>query len=152
MLLLYLARKLLLYLARKLLLYLACKLLMGLPLQWRQCLLLLRRTLQKWKKPRSCCSIMLCPRPDSGRTSYKDSHQPRGRLFGAFTTRGEGITQASSRFPEIVSAIHLLASTRPSGFTSEPYMAAQLNASPSLPLHKDKKQFLQVMGHRPRIL
>ena len=28
---------------------------------------------------------------------FKDSYQPRGRLFGAFTTRGEGITQASFR-------------------------------------------------------
>ena len=56
---------------RKLLLYLACKLLMGLPLQWMQCLLLLRRTLQMWKKLRSCCFIMLCPRPGSGPMSTK---------------------------------------------------------------------------------
>ena len=72
---------------------------------------------------------------------FKDVYQPRGRLFGAFTTRGEGITQATFRFPEIVSAIHLLASSRPSGFTTEPYMSAQLNASSSLPLHKDKNNF-----------
>ena len=72
---------------------------------------------------------------------FKDVYQPRGRLFGAFTTRGVGITQATFRFPEIVSAIHLLASSRPSGFTTEPYMSAQLNASSSLPLHKDKNNF-----------
>ena len=42
---------------------------------------------------------------------FKDVYQPRGSLFGAFTTRGEGITQATFRFPEIVSAIHLLASS-----------------------------------------
>ena len=71
----------------------------------------------------------------------KDVYQPRGRLFGAFTTRGEGITQATFRFPEIVSAIHLLASSRPSGFTTESYMSAQLNASSSLPIHKDKNNF-----------
>ena len=67
---------------------------------------------------------------------FKDVYQAKGRLFGAFTTRGEGITQATFRFPEIVSA-----SSRPSGFTTEPYMSAQLNASSSLPIHKDKNNF-----------
>ena len=71
---------------------------------------------------------------------FEDVDQPGGD-FGAFTTRGEGITQATFRLPEIVSAIHLLASSRPSGFTTEPYMSAQLNASTSLPIHKDKNNF-----------
>ena len=50
---------------------------------------------------------------------------PRGRLFGGYTTRGEGLTIASYRFPQIVSAIHSIASTSPSGFTDEPYLSAQ---------------------------
>ena len=36
--------------------------------------------------------------------STKD-YVPRGRLFGGFTTRGEGITNATFRYPEVVSAI-----------------------------------------------
>ena len=63
---------------------------------------------------------------------------PRGRLFGGYTTRGEGVTIASYRFPRVVSAIHDIASTRPPGFTEEPYLSAQVNASTSLPVHKDK--------------
>ena len=47
--------------------------------------------------------------------STKD-YVPRGRLPGGFTTRGEGITNATFRYPEVVSAIHVLAATRPKGF------------------------------------
>ena len=63
---------------------------------------------------------------------------PRGRLFGGYTTRGEGVTIGSYRFPQVVSAIHDIASTRPSGFIDEAYLSAQVNASTSLPVHKDK--------------
>ena len=48
------------------------------------------------------------------------------------------MTIASYRFPQVVSAIHDIASTRPPGFTDEPYLSAQVNASTSLPVHKDK--------------
>ena len=48
--------------------------------------------------------------------STKD-YVPRGRLFGGFATRGEGITNATLRYPDVVSAIHLLAATRPKDFT-----------------------------------
>ena len=67
-----------------------------------------------------------------------NDYTPRGRLFGGYTTRGEGVTIASYRFPQVVSAIHAIASTRHTGFTEEPYLAAQLNAATSLPVHKDK--------------
>ena len=72
--------------------------------------------------------------------STKD-YVPRGRLFGGFATRGEGVTNATFRYPEVVSAIHVLAATRPKGFTAEPYLCVQLNAASSLPLHKDKNNF-----------
>ena len=72
--------------------------------------------------------------------SAKD-YVPPGRLFGGFATRGEGITNATFRYPEVVSAIHVLAATRPKGFTAEPYLCVQLNAASSLPLHKDKTNF-----------
>ena len=65
-------------------------------------------------------------------------YTPRGRLFGGYTTRGEGVTMASYRFPEVISAIHTIAATRPSGFADEPYLSAQLNSAMSLPVHKDK--------------
>ena len=48
---------------------------------------------------------------------------------------GEG---TSLRFPEVVSAIHRAASTRPNGFCEEPHLSAQLNAARHLPVHKDK--------------
>ena len=38
---------------------------------------------------------------------------PRGRLFGAYTTRGVGITHAIFRFPEVTQALISLASSRP---------------------------------------
>ena len=47
------------------------------------------------------------------------NHVPRGSLFGGFTTRGEGITNATFRYLDVVSAIHILAATRPKGFTAE---------------------------------
>ena len=52
---------------------------------------------------------------------------PRGHFFGGYTTRGEGVTIAFYRFPQVVSAIHDIASTRPSGFTEEPYLSAEVN-------------------------
>ena len=61
-----------------------------------------------------------------------------GRLFGAFTRRGLGITHASLRCPDVLSAIHNIARTRPGDFTTDAYMSAQLSAAMSLPIHTDK--------------
>ena len=41
-------------------------------------------------------------------------YTPRGRLFGAFTTRGMGSTHATWRFAKVVQAIVKIAATRPS--------------------------------------
>ena len=78
------------------------------------------------------------PRARQRTTVVTPDYVPRGRLFGGYATRGEGVTIASYRFPQVVSAIHDIASTRPPGFTDEPYLSAQVNASTSLPVHKDK--------------
>ena len=67
-----------------------------------------------------------------------NQYTPRGRLFGAYTTRGLASTHATWRFPEVVEAIMKLANTRPDGSNSEPFLSAQLNAATSLPIHKDK--------------
>ena len=73
------------------------------------------------------------------RTNVKSKdYVPQGRLFGAFTTRGEGITQASYRYPLVVQAIHTLAATRPSGSGDEGYLSAQLNRVEKLPIHRDR--------------
>ena len=72
--------------------------------------------------------------------STKD-YVPRGRSLGGFTTRGDGITDATLRFPEVLSTIHLLASSRPKGFIAEPYLSAHLNAATSSPLRRDKNNF-----------
>ena len=71
------------------------------------------------------------PRARQRTNVVTQDYTPRGRLFGGYTTRGEGVTIASYRFPHVVTA-------RPSGFTDEPYLSAQLNAAASLPVHKDK--------------
>ena len=65
-------------------------------------------------------------------------YTPRGRLFGAYTTRGVGITHAAFRFPEVTQALISFASSRPRDFAQEPFLSAQLNAARSLPVHKDK--------------
>ena len=65
-------------------------------------------------------------------------YTPRGRLFGAYTRRGSGITHASLKYPDVLNAIHNIALTRPRDFTTDPYMSAQLNDAISLPVHKDK--------------
>ena len=67
-----------------------------------------------------------------------NQYTPRGRLFGAYTTKGLASTHATWRFPEVVEAIMKLANTRPDGSNSEPFLSAQLNAATSLPIHKDK--------------
>ena len=60
---------------------------------------------------------------------------PRVDFFGAYTTRGEGITQATYRYPRVVQTIHTLAKTRPSDDT---YLSAQVNCSSSLAINQDK--------------
>ena len=67
-----------------------------------------------------------------------DDYVPEGRLFGALTTRGEGITQATFRFPLAVKALMKLASTREGPCADEGFLSAQVNSGVSLPVHKDK--------------
>ena len=67
-----------------------------------------------------------------------DDYVPEGRLFGAFATRGEGITQAIFRFPLAVKALMKLASTREGPCADEGFLSAQVNCGISLPVHKDK--------------
>ena len=67
-----------------------------------------------------------------------EDYVPEGRLFGAFTTRGEGITQATFRFPLAVKALMVLASTREGPCADEGFLSAQVNCGISLPVHKDK--------------
>ena len=56
-----------------------------------------------------------------------DDSIPEGRLFGAFTTRGEGITQATFCFPLAVTALMKLASTREGPCADEGFLSAQVN-------------------------
>ena len=68
-----------------------------------------------------------------------EQYVPRGRLFGGYTTRGQGSrTHSTYRFAEVVEAILLIAKTRPKDFAQDPYLSAQVNSAKSLPLHKDK--------------
>ena len=66
-----------------------------------------------------------------------EQYIPEGRLFGAYTTRGEGITQATFRFPLTVAAIICLAATREAVCSDEGFLSAQLNCATTLPVHKD---------------
>ena len=62
----------------------------------------------------------------------------RGDSLEHFTTRGEGITQATFRFPFAVMALMKLASTREGLCADEGFLSAQVNCGISLPVHKDK--------------
>ena len=67
-------------------------------------------------------------------------YTPRGRLFGAYTRRGLGITHASLKYPDVLNAVHNIALTRPRDSTTDLYMSAQLNDAISyLPIRKDKR-------------
>ena len=67
-----------------------------------------------------------------------EQYVPRGRLFGGYATRGQGITHSTYRFAEVVEATHLITKTRPKDFAQEPHLSAQANSARSFPLHKDK--------------
>ena len=66
-----------------------------------------------------------------------EDYVPQGRLFGAYATRGEGMTQATFRFPPAVAAIMCLAAFRGGIHSDEGFLSAQLNCATSLPLHQD---------------
>eukprot|EP00971_Amphidinium_carterae_P273009 5418627-Amphidinium_carterae.1 len=57
----------------------------------------------------------------------------RDMLFGAYTK--QGCSRACSKWPAVLKAIHRLAKTRPQ---QEPYLAAQLNLSSGMSVHRDK--------------
>ena len=79
------------------------------------------------------------PKAVSRKNVQLPGYVPEGRLFGAFTTRGEGITQATCRYPKVVQAIHHLASLRGGEASCEGYLSAQVNRAKRLQVHKDKK-------------
>ena len=78
------------------------------------------------------------PKAVSRKNVQLPGYVPEGRLFGAFTTRGEGITQATYRYPKVVQAIRHLASLRSEEAQSEGYLSAQVNRARKLQVHKDK--------------
>ena len=81
------------------------------------------------------------PKAVSRKNVQLPGYVPEGRLFGAFTTRGEGITQATYRYPKVVQAIHHLAFMRGGEASSEGYLSAQVNRAKKLQVHKDKSKY-----------
>ena len=73
-------------------------------------------------------------------------YTPRGRKFGGYARRGEGVTMASYRFPEVTFAIHSLAATRLSGFAHEPYLLPN-STQPCLCQYIRTKQSQYDMAH-----
>ena len=55
-----------------------------------------------------------------------ENYTPSCRLFGAYTTRGEGITQATYRFPAVVGAIMAMAASRGEACSDLGFLSAQL--------------------------
>ena len=84
------------------------------------------------------------PKAVSRKNVQLPGYVPEGTLFGAFTTRGEGITQATYRYPEVVQAIHHLASLRGGEASCEGYLSAQVNRAKRMQVHKDKKNHRHV--------
>ena len=109
---LYPANMLLLYHASKLILYHACKLREEVSVR-EPCETPSQSEVENAKK--TVLKHSLPKARQRTNVSTKDC-VPGGRLFGGFTTRGEGITNATFRYPDVVSAIHTLAATRPKGF------------------------------------
>ena len=75
---------------------------------------------------------MHCLGKPSNRTKLPDTMGNRRH----FPTPGTGLPNPVAT--SLVQAIVKVASTRPSGYESEPFLSAQLNAANSLPVHKDK--------------
>ena len=67
------------------------------------------------------------PRSNTRTNVRTKDYVPEGCLFGTFTTRGEGTTQASCRYPLVAQATHTLVATRPSEAGDEGYLSPQLN-------------------------
>ena len=63
--------------------------------------------------------------PPKSTNDVTADYTPRGRLFGAFSWRGLGITHASLKYPDALNAIHNMARTRPGDFTTDPYVSAR---------------------------
>ena len=86
------------------------------------------------------------PRARQRTNIVNDDYIPEGRLFGAYATRGEGITQATFRLPLAVKALMKLASTRAGPCADEGFLSAQVNCGVSLPVHKDKNNHGEPMA------
>ena len=64
------------------------------------------------------------------RTNVVTTDDPlRGRLYGAYATRGVGITHATFRFPEVTQALISLASSRPRDFAKETFPLCSVERS-----------------------
>eukprot|EP00971_Amphidinium_carterae_P252801 5019086-Amphidinium_carterae.3 len=70
---------------------------------------------------------------------------PRSRLFGAFCTRGRGITQSTTQYPHIVKACLDVAATRKHAY---PFASMQLTTHTYLPCHQDRNnyEFSRIIG------
>eukprot|EP00971_Amphidinium_carterae_P032539 640725-Amphidinium_carterae.1 len=64
-----------------------------------------------------------------------EDQTPRSRLFGAYCTRGTGITLSTTRYPSIVQACLGIAETRSKRY---PFASMQLTTHSYLPCHQDK--------------
>eukprot|EP00971_Amphidinium_carterae_P287084 5698936-Amphidinium_carterae.1 len=73
--------------------------------------------------------------PKIKRDSLKNAFDVRSVLFGAYTKQGSGCSHACSKWPAVLKAMHRLAKTRPK---QELYLAAQLNLSSGMSIHRDK--------------
>ena len=78
------------------------------------------------------------PKATSRKNVQLPGYVPEGRFFGAFTTRGEGITQATYRYPRVVEGIHHSASLRDGEAKTEGYLSAQVSRAKRLQVNKDK--------------
>jgi hypothetical protein len=64
---------------------------------------------------------------------------PRSELFGAYTRRGSGITNRTRKCPELVAAMHRVASHLRSPEHSGAYTSIQLNRHTGMKLHRDEQ-------------
>eukprot|EP00971_Amphidinium_carterae_P343965 6484049-Amphidinium_carterae.1 len=81
------------------------------------------------------------------RTNIVESNYvPKSQLFGLYTTRGMGITKCTQRLRLLLSALLVIASTRPwIGGVQPPFTSIQVTRCSRLKLHNDRSNHGQSM-------
>eukprot|EP00971_Amphidinium_carterae_P181014 3590835-Amphidinium_carterae.1 len=91
--------------------------------------------MQRLSTPEKIILAHRIPKQPTRTNVVTEDQVPKSRLFGAFCTRGCGITQSTVRYPQVVKACLEVAQTRKYSYS---FAAMQLTTHTYLPCHQDK--------------